>query len=205
MSNDPIFSLTELVDAAKEVMRDWPAPDNRRIRAMPDVRTLRYYTQLGLLDRPIAFRGRTALYGRRHLLQVLAVKRLQFSGRSLEQIQEDLYGADAASLEQVVGGELPPAAAPEKVAAEAVLPRSAAFWTERPEPFGLDDRAAVFAIEPKRVIELSVSPGARLVLPVEQLSEEAFAELPAAVAPLKEWLAKYVDKHKNKPDESGER
>ncbi len=196
-----MFSLNELVDAAREAMADWPAPTNRQIRALPDVRTLRYYTHLGLLDRPVAFRGRTALYGRRHLLQVLAIKRLQFGGRSLEQIQEDLYGADAELLEQVVGGnELPESAAGERLS-KPKSQRAKEFWKEtvraasseqRAEQIGSEQRATSFAVEPQRVTQLSVAPGATLVLPLEHLSEEAFAELPAALAPLQEWLAKHL-------------
>ncbi len=192
MSNDAMFSLNELVSAAKETMADWPAPTNRQIRAMPDVRTLRYYTHLGLLDRPMAFKGRTALYGRRHLLQVLAIKRLQFRGRSLQQIQGDLYGTDTGQLEKVVGGALPCAPAVGREAVEIGGPRSAEFWNEPVAPIVPEDRAATFFIEPQRVTQLQIAPGTNLVLPVEHLSEEAFAELPAALLPLKEWLAKHA-------------
>src|SRR5262249_33767362 len=54
-----------------------------RVRNVPDCRTIRYYTTLGLLDRPAVMRGRTALYGPRHLLQLVAIKRLQAQGLSL--------------------------------------------------------------------------------------------------------------------------
>jgi hypothetical protein len=56
---------------------------NGRVREVPDGRTIRYYTTLGLIDRPAAMRGRTALYGVRHLLQLTAIKRLQARGLSL--------------------------------------------------------------------------------------------------------------------------
>lgn len=201
MSTDAMFSLNELVSAAEEAMADWPAPTNRQIRAMPDVRTLRYYTHLGLLDRPMAFKGRTALYGRRHLLQVLAIKRLQFRGLSLQQIQEDLYGTGTGQLEKVVGCALPSAQAVEEEAVEASGPRSAEFWNEPVAPIVHEDRAAAFSIEPQRVTQLQIAPGTTLVLPVEHLSEEAFAELPAAIAPLQKWLAKHARRQGIKPSE----
>jgi DNA-binding transcriptional MerR regulator len=72
-----------------------------RTREVPDLRTIRYYTTLGLLDRPTAMRGRTALYGRRHLLQLVAVKRLQARGRSLAEAQRELYGLPDAELEAI--------------------------------------------------------------------------------------------------------
>lgn len=51
------------------------------------VRTVRYYIQLGLVDRPEGA-GRGAQYGRRHLEQLLLVQSLQRKGLSLEQIGE---------------------------------------------------------------------------------------------------------------------
>ena len=45
-------------------------------------------------------RGRTAYYGRRHLLQIVAVKRLQARGMSLVDIQKNLAGADNSSLKR---------------------------------------------------------------------------------------------------------
>src|SRR5882757_9201288 len=72
--------------------------DSQRVRELPDVRTIRYYTTLGLLDKPFEMRGRTAYYGRRHLLQIVAVKRLQAQGLALSAIQQKLLGVDEATL-----------------------------------------------------------------------------------------------------------
>ncbi|GAA2048780.1 hypothetical protein GCM10009839_63100 [Catenulispora yoronensis] len=77
------------------------AQPNGRIREVPDVRTIRYYTSIGLLDRPAAMRGRTALYGRRHLAQLVAIKRLQAAGLTLTEVQERLLGTDAAAVERI--------------------------------------------------------------------------------------------------------
>ena len=71
-----------------------------RITALPDIRTLRYYTTRGLLSPPEETRGRTAFYGRRHLVQAVAIKRLQAAGESLESIQQRLLGATTSQLEQ---------------------------------------------------------------------------------------------------------
>lgn len=70
-----------------------------RIRAVPDTRTLRYYTTLGMLDAPVELRGRTAYYGRRHLVQAVAIKRLQTRGESLVEIQQRLVGVGDDQLE----------------------------------------------------------------------------------------------------------
>ena len=51
------------------------AAADARVSAAPDARTVRYYTTLGLLDRP-RIEGRQARYGERHVLQLLAIKAL---------------------------------------------------------------------------------------------------------------------------------
>ncbi len=77
---------------------DYAGQANGRVREVPDQRTIRYYTTLGLIDRPAEMRGRTALYGVRHLLQLVAIKRLQTHGLSLAEIQTRVVGrTDAAA------------------------------------------------------------------------------------------------------------
>ncbi len=57
-------------------------------------RTVRYYIQLGLVDRPIG-ETRAAQYVQAHLDQLLAVKQLAAAGVSLERIREVLSGEPA--------------------------------------------------------------------------------------------------------------
>ncbi len=64
-----------------------PAQPNRLVREIPAERTIRFYTTEGLIDEPAGMRGHMALYGRRHLLQLVAIKRLQAEGASLQQIR----------------------------------------------------------------------------------------------------------------------
>jgi DNA-binding transcriptional MerR regulator len=81
------WTLPELVAEAAARIEALPPPKNRQVRAVPDDRTIRYYGTIGLLDKPAAMRGRTALYSRRHLAQVVAIKRLQGADHSLADIQ----------------------------------------------------------------------------------------------------------------------
>jgi DNA-binding transcriptional MerR regulator len=74
---------------------------NGRVRELPNGRTIRWYTTIGLVDRPVALRGRTALYGPRHLLQLAAVKKLQSAGRTLAEIQKLLLGATDGRLAEL--------------------------------------------------------------------------------------------------------
>ncbi len=127
--------------AAAALAAGAPTQPNGRIREVPDVRTIRWYTSIGLLDRPAAMRGRTALYGRSHLAQLVAIKRLQASGLTVAAVQERLLGADASVVEEIA--KLPAdldtliAPADADTADTAPSPARSRFWVTPPaaEPF----------------------------------------------------------------------
>lgn len=98
----PKWRIDEFAQVVKEALEasGYQGPCSGRVRAVPDPRTIRYYTTLGLLDRPEEFRGRVAYYGPRHVLQLAAIKQLQAQGASLQQVQEQLAGADEERLQQ---------------------------------------------------------------------------------------------------------
>jgi DNA-binding transcriptional MerR regulator len=98
------WRIEQLSEMVGEALGDF-AQDSGRVRDVPDVRTIRYYTTLGLLDRPAEMQGRTAFYGRRHVLQLVAIKRLQGQGLSLVEVQQTLAGAGDKRLTQLA--ELP--------------------------------------------------------------------------------------------------
>lgn len=56
------------------------------------IRTVRYYVQIGLVDRPNG-ETRAARYGSHHLDQILQVKKWTAAGLSLERVRELLDGA----------------------------------------------------------------------------------------------------------------
>jgi len=102
MASEDLWTIDELsAMVAEALVVDYPGPPSARVREVPDRRTIRWYTTIGLIDRPAAMRGRTALYGRRHLMQLVAVKRLQADGYSLAVIQAELYGATDATLTRI--------------------------------------------------------------------------------------------------------
>jgi DNA-binding transcriptional MerR regulator len=70
-------------------------------------RTLRYYIQLGLVDRPVG-ETRAAYYTWQHLRQLLEVRELTEQGLSLEQVAERRRGgpADAAPRSRAGAGTL---------------------------------------------------------------------------------------------------
>jgi DNA-binding transcriptional MerR regulator len=63
-------------------------------------RTVRYYIQTGLVDRPLGI-GKGATYTQRHVEQLLQIRKWQLAGLSLERIGEVMRRTDA--------GPLPPA------------------------------------------------------------------------------------------------
>ncbi len=138
---EPLWTLDELCDRVGRALAvDYPGQASGRVRDVPDRRTIRYYTTLGLIDRPAAMRGRTALYGVRHVLQLAAVKRLQAQGLSLAEVQARLVGLTNAALRSLAG--LPPDfdfdATPHEPAADAADRRTGASGetprTSRPRP-----------------------------------------------------------------------
>ena len=118
-----------------------------RVQNLPDARAIRWYQTFSILDRPASFRGRTALYTRRHVLQLAAVKKLQAAGFPLAEIQRGLAGktdrelAGAAGLtvkrvDQLVAEAVAQRAADASArlvaAAKPAVRASTAFWTARP-------------------------------------------------------------------------
>ncbi|WP_327009459.1 helix-turn-helix domain-containing protein [Dactylosporangium sp. NBC_01737] len=120
--------LTARVAAALEGTAYAGAP-NGRVRDVPDARAIRWYATIGLVDRP-TMRGRTALYGPRHLAQLVAIKRRQSEGRRIADIQIELAEAPDALLWEIA--DLPKHEQPHRTS----LRGSAAvrFWTEPPAP-----------------------------------------------------------------------
>jgi DNA-binding transcriptional MerR regulator len=147
------YTIAELADASEAALNALGiAARNGQVRERPDVRTIRYYGTLGLIDPPAEMTGRTARYGGRHLLQVLAVKAVQARGDSLADAQRTLVGASDEELRSAIGPGLPAALAagppPALEAApgggDARRPAGYPFWRTSPAP----PAAAVSAAEP---------------------------------------------------------
>jgi len=98
------LTLDELADAVQKMLGEkslLAAQADGRISAAPDARTVRYYTTLGLLDRPEIV-ARQAHYGLRHVLQLGAIKAIQAAGHPLAEIQAQLYGKTNLELEALI-------------------------------------------------------------------------------------------------------
>ena len=144
------MTLPQLVAAVPRLLgRGYGGSTSGRIRGLPDLRTVRWYRTLGLVDAPGHHRGRTGLYGRRQLLQLAAIKQLQTRNLPLAEIQAGLAGrrdqelaalagvtveaADRAMDETPDGAALAPAGRPRQQAVATAPPtagdrRDQAFW-----------------------------------------------------------------------------
>lgn len=169
---------------------DYPGPANGRVREVPDPRTIRYYTTLGLIDRP-KLRGRTALYGTRHLLQLVALKRLQAKGLSLAEVQARLVGqpegtlrrlARIQNLEALMADQ--PAVPPD----EPARPREERFWTVPPRPVADQDTESPASSAPP-LQGIPLGEDVLLLLPAARpVDEDDVASLRTAAAPLLKFL-----------------
>lgn len=173
------WTIAELTARVAAALADDAGPDNRRIRAVPDERAIRYYTTLGLLDRP-ALTGRTAFYGPRHLAQLVAIKRAQAAGQSLAEIQRDLPTLDDATLTARSGVALAPPSRPG---------HRRDFWRATPPPPAPPPPVAAAPTAPAAAVairtEVELAPGVRISLALARpLTDADLAALTRAAAPL---------------------
>lgn len=113
------LTLRELVATTSDLLAGMRIEQqDGRATPRPDARAVRYYISLGLVDRPVGYRGTSALYGERHVLQLLAAKVLQSRGHSLPAIQTQLVGRDDRALAAL----LPPVHPAPEVRPVAVRP-----------------------------------------------------------------------------------
>ena len=190
---DEQWTLAELVEEAATRIAALPTPKNGQVRAVPDDRTIRYYATLGLLDRPLAMRGRTALYGRRHLAQVVAIKRLQSTGRSLAEIQLLWSTLDDVSLSRMSGVAFasPPA------------PTGTEFWKREPASTApivvtLPPSLMPAAVDDSVELRIQLTPEISLSLAVPDgisLQPADVRALRAAAAPLVELARRTLERH----------
>lgn len=125
------WTLEDLAQRAARVLAATGVrPPNGRVSSVPDARMIRWYTTIGLVDRPLGMRGRSALYGPRHLLQLVAIKRRQADGRTLAEIQGELTGATDATLHRVAG--IAPAGTHAAIRMPPKPERTSRFWA-RPQ------------------------------------------------------------------------
>jgi DNA-binding transcriptional MerR regulator len=141
-------------------------------------------------------RGRVAYYGRRHLLQLVAIKRLQARGLSLAQVQEQLLGLSDNNLEQLAAvradlartDSLP---VDERPRTAETSRRERRFWstTARRSPASLADVAGKITDSPETLTLVPVGTGLSLGIAAGRaITPEDIAALHAAAQPVRQVL-----------------
>ncbi len=186
-SNISLMTIDELTaQIAVELSSGDATQANGQIRSVPDARTIRYYTTLGLVDRPLEMRGRTALYGQRHLLQLVSIKRLQAKGYSLQDVQRLMLGLTDKELALIAKASPTPSELPK--------PRDATFWKARPAPIevSLEPPSECKLDRPDGAFEeILLAEGITLVLsPARPLEADDVEAIRAAASPLVKVLEK---------------
>jgi DNA-binding transcriptional MerR regulator len=185
---DETWTISELVDEVARRIAALPKPQNGQVRAVPDDRTIRYYGTIGLIDRPAAMRGRTALYNKKHVAQVVAIKRLQTTGRSLAEIQAMWPTLDDATLSRMSGVDLPGATKSKATRKD--------FWKAEPaHATPISAAAAPVRAAAAAPAELRVELAPNISLSIElssdiSISRADVAAIRAAAAPLIAELAR---------------
>jgi DNA-binding transcriptional MerR regulator len=207
MDNGRRYTIAELADASAAALDALGiAARNGQVRDRPDVRTIRYYGTLGLVDPPAEMTGRTARYDGRHLLQVLAVKAVQARGDSLAHAQRTLLGASDEELRSAIGPGLPAALAAVPSPAptgrqEGNDARRAApppFWRTPPASPAAEVPAAEVPVSraaergsaglPRPLVAVPLGPGATLLIEGSAVGAIDTAALHAAAGPLLAYL-----------------
>ncbi len=105
--------LDELLAIANGLMESVaPVQPSDRVAETLSERTLRYYISQGLVDRSSGKEGASALYCYRHLLQLLALKRLQASYLPVKKIREIIPNSSNDNLKAIILGNTQPEAIP---------------------------------------------------------------------------------------------
>ena len=142
-TEEPALTLDELSEEVGRLLNRYAllgAQQDNRVSPVPDARTIRYYTTLGMIDRP-KISGRQAIYGRRQVLQVLAIKALQAINLPLSEIQTRLYGRNDTEL-------------------EALLASLADFWKQKAE----EDKKHAEPIRSTIWHEIEIEPGVKIMI-----------------------------------------
>jgi DNA-binding transcriptional MerR regulator len=127
---DPLLALRDYAKLAPWNIRDLSTiaggildgagvtPINSAAQSRPSDRTIRFYVTRHLMSAPDG-RGTAAIYGYRHLLQLLAIKLRQMEGGTLEAIQKELAESPGDVLEKRVASTLGNVPPPDELMADS--------------------------------------------------------------------------------------
>jgi DNA-binding transcriptional MerR regulator len=101
--------VPEFAQAAERVLIALNLEQERgTVTSVPDERTIRYYLAEGLIQPPEEKQGTASVFGYLHLLQLVAIKKLQAEHFPIRQIRELVAGKNEPQLEGLLGIGGPP-------------------------------------------------------------------------------------------------
>lgn len=127
---DPLLALRDYAKLAPWNIRDLSTiaggildgagvtPINSAAQSRPSDRTIRFYVTRHLMSAPDG-RGTAAIYGYRHLLQLLAIKLRQMEGATLSAIEKELAESPGDVLEKRVASTLGTVPPPDELMADS--------------------------------------------------------------------------------------
>lgn len=154
------LSLEELVAAANHFLPDILPSDisDQRIKDELTPRLVRHYTSQGTLDEPLK-EGREARYTYRHLLQLLALRRLQAEGYKTGTVTPLTHTMSEPELESLVTGQAQMELAPTQNSALDFLQGLRGSATSPADPNAVPRAAAAPTTKVTRWTHFKLAPG----------------------------------------------
>lgn len=149
------------IEAAKILAESGLEQERGTVSDVPDERTIRYYLAEGLISPAEDKQGTASVFGYRHLLQLLAVKKLQAEHLPIRKIRELVESREVRELERLLGLE---GGAASKNEALSYLERL--LTKPQPTSHATSTRALNFSVSPPA----DVAPRAASPPPVSQSS-----------------------------------
>lgn len=106
MRHTKYVGVAELAgEAAKILAESGLAQERGTVSELPDERTIRYYLTEGLVSPAENKQGTASVFGYRHLLELLVVKKLQSEHLPIRKIRDLVDGRTERELERLLGAE----------------------------------------------------------------------------------------------------
>jgi len=161
------LSMDDLVHLAAEVVpRVVAGQRGHKVTEVPDARTIRYYITEGLVGRPGGSGGSAAVYGYRHLLQIVAIKALQSEFVPIREIKKAIGSLSVEKLQAQL----------EKWAGHRPLEGQASSWAPAWQQTLVREAPAEFSVDPDADPEQRLGAARRFLLGLRSGRADAPAE-----------------------------
>jgi DNA-binding transcriptional MerR regulator len=184
------FTLPRLIEILKEQLPQVAPPQTKyKVTDIPTARTIRFYTAHLLVDKPASREGGNALYGYRHLLQILVIKYLQSQYLPLLKIKSLVENADNRELELLMPAYASATATNRGLAREGLRITTRSFLQNTPAAASAPPPPEKAVVEPAGGMtpgadtwhRIAVGPGIELHVSADALSAEGRERLRGAL------------------------